>query len=134
MKYLFDTTAYSELLRGRKEIAMLLNDTEGILLPNVVIAELQYGFQIGSKHSENEKILSKFLANKKVHALLPDNATTGYFVSIAVFARKKGIQLSSHDIWIAALTEQWDATLISSDKDFVHLNYDSLKLYSFEQA
>ena len=133
MKYLFDTTAYSELLRGRKEIAMLLNEADSILLPNVVIAELQYGFQFGTKLSENEKLLSKFLANKKVHALLPDNATTGYFVNIAVVARKKGIQLSSHDIWIAALTEQWESILVSSDKDFVHLSYESLKLYSFDQ-
>ncbi len=134
MKYLFDTTAYSELLRGRKEVAELLNNTENILLPNVVIAELQYGFRLGSRHSENEKILSKFLANKKVHAILPDNATTGYFVNIAILARKKGIQLSTHDVWIASLTEQWDATLVSSDKDFVHLNNDSLKLYFIEQT
>ena len=133
MKYLFDTTAYSELLRGREEIATLLNEAESISLPNVVIAELQYGFQLGTKLSENNKLLSKFLANKKIHAILSDNATTEYFVNIAIIAREKGIQLSSHDIWIAALAEQWDFTLVSSDKDFVHLNHKSLKLYAFEQ-
>src|ERR1039458_10583595 len=53
----------------------------------------------------------RFASSKKVHILLPDNATTSYFVDIAVFACKKGIQLSSHDIWIAALAEQWNATL-----------------------
>lgn len=134
MKYLFDTTAYSELLRGREGIAILLNEAEGVLLPNIVIAELQYGFRLGTKRSENEKLLSRFLATKKIHALLPDNATTDYFVNIAILARKKGIQLSSHDVWIAALTEQWDATLVTSDRDFVLLDYDRLKLYYFEQA
>jgi tRNA(fMet)-specific endonuclease VapC len=134
MKYLFDTTAYSALLRGRKDIANLLNSAEEILIPNIVIAELQYGFRLGTKGAENEKLLSRFLANKKVRALLPDNATTGYFVDIAVFALKKGVQLSTHDIWIAAVTEQWNATLVTSDRDFVHLNYDALNLYFFEQA
>ncbi|GAC1502748.1 MAG: hypothetical protein NVS1B10_07590 [Candidatus Saccharimonadales bacterium] len=134
MKYLFDTTAYSELLRGRKEVAQILLEAEKILLPNIVIAELQYGFRLGTKHSENEKLLSKFLANKKVHALLPDNATTEYFVNLAILARKKGVQLSLHDLWIAALTEQWDAKLVTTDRDFVHLNYDNLLLNYLKQT
>ncbi len=41
---------------------------------------------------------------------------------------KKGVQLSSHDIWIAALAEQWEATLVSFDNDFKHLAYKDLKL------
>jgi tRNA(fMet)-specific endonuclease VapC len=133
MKYLFDTTAYSELLRGREEMAGLLNAAEGVLLPNVVIAELQYGFRLGSKQTENEKLLSRFLASKRVHSLLPDNATTDYFVNIAILARKKGVQLSAHDIWIASLAEQWDATLVSSDRDFVLLDYNKLRLHYFKQ-
>lgn len=128
MKYLFDTTAYSELLRGHKKVARILNGAEEILIPNVVMAELGYGFQLGSRRAENEKLLNRFTASKKVRVLLPDNATTDYFVNIAVFARKRGVQLSSHDIWIAALAEQWDATLVSFDKDFRHLDYEGLKL------
>lgn len=128
MKYVFDTTAYSQLLRGDKRVARILISAEEVLVPNVVMAELQYGFRLGSKQSENEKLLNRFVASKKVRVLLPDNATTSYFVNIAEFARKKGVQLSSHDIWVAALSEQWDATLVSSDNDFKHLAYKGLKL------
>ena len=128
MKYVFDTTAYSELLRGHKKVAQILNGAEEILIPSVVMAELGYGFRLGSRRRENEKLLNRFTASKKVRVLLPDNATTDYFVNIAVFARKKGVQLSSHDIWIAALAEQWDAALVSFDKDFKHLAYKGLKL------
>jgi predicted nucleic acid-binding protein len=127
MKYVLDTTAYSELLRGHDKVAELVTSAAEILMPQVVIAELQYGFNLGSKGLENEKLLSRFLASRKVHVLLPDNATTDYFVNIAVHARKKGVQLSSHDIWIAALAEQWDAVLVSFDKDFEHLAYGGLK-------
>jgi len=129
MKYVFDTTAYSELLRGHKDVAEVLKSATEILVPHVVIAELQYGFCLGSKRPENEKLLSRFIASKKVRTLLADNATTDYFVNIAVFARKKGVQLSSHDIWIAALAEQWGATLVTFDKDFKHLQYKDLELW-----
>ena len=128
MKYVFDTTAYSALLKGHAEVAAILRKADKILLPHVVIAELQYGFALGSRRSENEKLLARFLANKKVHALLPDNATTAYFVALAVYARKKGVQLSTHDLWIAALSEQWDAELVSFDNDFKHLAYKTLNL------
>src|SRR5665213_1669702 len=107
MKYLFDTTTYSHMLKGNKVVADILKSAETIFLPSVVIAELRYGFMLGARQEENEKLLSRFVANNKIRVILPDNATTDYFANIAVFARKKGIQLSTHDLWIAALTEQW---------------------------
>ncbi len=128
MKYLFDTTTYSHLLKGHKVIASTLRNAEIVFLPNVVVAELRYGFKLGGRQEENEKLLSRFIANKKIRVVLPDNATTDYFVNIAVYARKKGVQLSTHDIWIAALAEQWDATLITFDNDFKHLDYKDIKL------
>lgn len=132
MKYSFDTTAYSELLRGHKEIAQILQNAEEVLIPHVVIAELRYGFRMGIKHEENEKLLTRFIASKKVRVLLPDNATTDYFVQIAVFARRKGVQLSAHDLWIGALAEQWSAKLVTFDKDFKHLGYGQVDLLLLE--
>lgn len=128
--YLFDTTAYSELLRGHEKVAEILKNSDVIFMPHVVIAELRYGFRLGSRQFENEKLLAKFLASKKVRVLLPDNATTNYFVDIAVYAHKKGVQLSSHDLWIAAMSEQWEATLVSFDNDFKHLAYKNLNLWA----
>ena len=128
MKYVFETTTYSHLLKGHKGVAEILKNAETILLPSVVLAELRYGFRLGTRQEENEKLLSRFIANKKIQVVLPDNATTDYFVNIAVFARKKGVQLSTHDLWIAALTEQWDVTLVTFDNDFKHLDYKGIKL------
>ncbi|HEY1645664.1 MAG TPA: PIN domain-containing protein [Candidatus Saccharimonadales bacterium] len=134
MKYLLETTSYSELVRGHPKVAEVVKEATTILIPNVTIAELNYGFRLGSRQLENEKLLSKFLANRRVTVLLPDNATTDYFVNIAVYARKKGIQLSTHDIWIAALSEQWEATLVTFDNDFKHLGYKDLKLLLLDKA
>jgi len=128
MKYLLDTSAYSNLLKGNPILADIINNSEAIFVPSIVIAELRYGFRLGSRLEENERLLSRFLASKKVHGLLPDNATTDYFIAIATYARKNGIQLSHHDLWIAALAEQWDATLVSTDQDFKHLAHPDLNL------
>ncbi len=87
MKYLLDTTAYSELLRGHKHVASLVETASELLIPQVVIAELRYGFQLS-------------------------------------------VQLSSHNLWIAALAEQWQVTLVSFDKDFKHLAHTDLMLWS----
>ncbi len=129
MNYLFDTTTYSHMLKGDKAVADILNTAETVFLPNFVIAELKYGFRLGTRQVENEQLLSRFVANKKIRVVLPDNATTDYFTNIAVFARKKGVQLSAHDLWIAALAEQWDVALVTFDKDFEHLGYKHLKLH-----
>jgi tRNA(fMet)-specific endonuclease VapC len=127
MKYMFDTTAYSHLLKGHQFIADIVKSADTIHLPNVVMAELKYGFRLGSRQKENEQLLARFVASHKVQVSLPDNATTDYFVNLAFFARQKGVQLSMHDLWIAALAEQWDATLITFDNDFKHLEYPDLK-------
>ena len=104
-----------------------------VLLPNVVVAELRYGFALGSKQEQNERLLARFLASQKIKLALPDSATTDYFVTIAAHARRNGVQLSTHDLWIAALAEQWEASLVTFDNDFTYLKRDELKLVTMQQ-
>lgn len=128
MDYLFDTSAYSQLLRGNPAASKALQSADKVFIPSFVLAELRFGHASGSKMQENEKLLNRFIAAQKVQVLLPDHATTDYFVATALYARKKGVALASHDIWIAALAQQWDAKLLTYDRDFAHLNYPDLKL------
>lgn len=121
------------MVRGHESVAKVARNAETIFVPHVVMAELKYGFGFGTRREENERLLSRFVASRKVRILLPDNATTEYFVNIALYARRQGVQLSSHDIWIAALAEQWDATLLTFDRDFKHLGYKNLEL-QFERS
>lgn len=129
MRYIFDTTAYSDLLCGDVAIAGLVQTADEIYVPQVVIAELRIGFKLGSRQLENERLLARFLATSKVRILLPDNATTDYFVDLAVYARQKGVQLSVHDLWIAALAWQHKIMLVSHDNDFKHLAHPDIKLW-----
>jgi tRNA(fMet)-specific endonuclease VapC len=121
MKYIFDTSAYSELVRGHDGMALLVKSAEEIFMPQFSVAELRYGFALGDRQKINEKLLARFLTSPKVRQVSASNATTENYVDIAVYVRKNGKQLSHHDVWIAALAVQYNATLVTFDQDFKYL-------------
>ncbi len=123
-----DTSAYSNLNRGGRRVADLVLNSEQILLPSFVEAELRFGFAFGSKELENNKLLDRFIASSKVRLVLPDKATTLVFTELAKLARQSGVQLSSHDLWIAALAKQFNASLVTYDKDFANLPSGVVKI------
>jgi tRNA(fMet)-specific endonuclease VapC len=128
MRIILDTSGYSNFLRGETSLAGTFNIAELIYIPVFVVAELRFGFMLGTKISENEAILKKFLQMRNVALLYPDETTQYQYVEVATFARKSGKELSFHDLWIAALGVQYGATLVTFDKDFQHLDHPKLKL------
>lgn len=118
MNCILDTTAYTQLNRGDKTIAQIVREAEHVFLPQFTIAELRFGFALGSRLEENEALLRKFLSAVHIDVIFADDATTAFYVSVAVYARKHGKQLSHNDIWIAALAQQHGAELLTFDKDF----------------
>ena len=53
MRVVLDTSAYSALMRGHRDVASLVRRAEEVLLPAVVAGELLYGFRVGSRFEEN---------------------------------------------------------------------------------
>ena len=53
MRVALDTSAYSALMRGHRDVASLVRRAEAVLLPAVVAGELLYGFRHGSRLEEN---------------------------------------------------------------------------------
>ncbi|HUD07404.1 MAG TPA: PIN domain-containing protein [Candidatus Saccharimonadales bacterium] len=124
-----DTTAYSQLVRGNSEIATLLGASDIVIMPQPTIAELKSGFAFGVRQEENEANLTRFLASNKVLLVYPDEVTTEYYVAIYSHARRKSRQLSNNDLWIAALSAQYNAELESFDHDFdALLDYEGLRV------
>jgi len=44
--------------------------------------------------------------------------TTEQFAKLFVYAERRGRALSHNDLWIAALAQETDETLVTLDKDF----------------
>jgi predicted nucleic acid-binding protein len=87
-------------------------------IPLMVIGELRYGFLGGSKQSDNETKLSRFLAQPHIQILLPGSATTGHYAELCQYAARRGRALSHNDLWIAALAQEHGHSIATLDKDF----------------
>ncbi len=118
MKLLLDTSAYSALMRGHKEVAHRVRSAESVYFSSIVAGELLYGFRHGTRFLQNRTQLEAFLASPFVHFLSVTFTTSDRFGLIAADLRKRGTPLPSNDIWIAAHALESGADLVSFDQHF----------------
>ena len=118
MRVALDTSAYSALMRGHRDVASLVRRAEAVLLPAVVAGELLYGFRYGSRFEENAARLEAFLETPSVDLLAVTLVTADRFGRIATALREKGTPIPTNDIWIAAQAMEAGADLVSSDAHF----------------
>ena len=118
MRVALDTSAYSALMRGHRDVASLVRRAEAVLLPAVVAGELLYGFRYGSRYEENAARLEAFLETPSVNLLAVTFVTADRFGRIATVLREKGTPIPTNDIWIAAQAMEAGADLVSSDAHF----------------
>lgn len=115
---ILDTSAYSAVQRGNREVANILNTAQQIYLPTIVVGELKAGFAFGTKRLDNERLLEKFMADPVVSVITLGDKTTIEFAEIYVQLRKDGKTIGQNDLWIAALARENQLPLLTLDKDF----------------
>jgi tRNA(fMet)-specific endonuclease VapC len=120
-RVVLDTSAYSLLMRGRNEIAGLLDAADEVYLSAVVIGELLAGFKKGSSEQRNREILDRFLAISRVAILPLDEETAERYAVILDFLRRQGATIPTNDLWIAACAMQHGLVLITADRHFLKL-------------
>jgi len=49
MRCLLHTTAYSDFLKGHDKVGEVISNADELYIPNVVIAELEYGSRLGTR-------------------------------------------------------------------------------------
>lgn len=118
MTVLIDTNAFSELLRGDKNILECLDKSESVIMPVIVVAELLTGFKGGSKEKENNELLQAFISHPKVKVGNVSLKTASIFSEIKHFLKLNGKPIPINDIWIAAHSFEFEATLVTHDKHF----------------
>lgn len=118
MKIAIDSNRYTDLARGDKLAIEVIEASAEIYVPLIVLGELRAGFAFGSMLEKNEAILNRFLNEKSVFVLCPDDQTTHYYADIYAYLRKKGQPIPTNDMWIAALVWQHNLVLFARDSDF----------------
>jgi predicted nucleic acid-binding protein len=117
-RILMDTSAYSNLMRGNKQITEILDDADEVFLSSIVIGELLAGFKRGGKEHNNKSILKDFLSVTNVALLSIDDSTAERYAVILNYLKKCGSPIPTNDIWIAASAMQHGLVLITSDLHF----------------
>jgi tRNA(fMet)-specific endonuclease VapC len=118
MRSCLDTSAYSYFKRGDRQVIDLIDRSDWVGVPAVVLGELSVGFLLGSRRRENEIDLSAFLANAAVEALAIDEDVARIYAEIVVELREAGTPVPTNDIWIAATAVRAGASVVTYDVHF----------------
>ena len=117
-RLVLDTSAYSRLRAGHTRVLEIVAASAVILLPTVVLGELEAGFAMGSRAAENRRYLTEFLDAPFVQALDITQSIARRYGETFALLRKSGAPMSTNDVWIAATTLDCGGTLATFDRDF----------------
>jgi len=129
-RVVLDTSAYSRLRGAHEGVIALLAAAEIVVVPTVVIGELEAGFRLGSRTADNQARLKEFLGEPFVLTLPVTRDVASRYGQLFAELRKAGTPLPVNDIWIAATALDAGAHLITFDRDFERLSSLSLTVLS----
>ncbi len=113
-----DTNYYSAWARNNPGVSSLVRRSKEVAFPHTVIGELLGGFYFGSQFDRNYSDLKRVLAKPTCRIIMPSMETTKIYGRLYADLKKRGKMIPTNDIWIAALTIEYEGTLASYDKDF----------------
>ncbi len=118
MRVAVDTNRLSDLFVGDRLLADWLGTCDEVWIPLPVMAELKAGFLGGARTSDNEAVLSEFMAKLTVRLLLPSRETAEHYARLYIQLKNAGTPVPINDLWIAALCLENDLTLVTRDRHF----------------
>jgi len=120
-RLVLDTSAYSHFRAGHQRVLDLIAGAEIILLPTIVLGELEAGFVLGRRERENRMLLAEFLSEPFVSILPVTPSVAHHYGRLFAELRRAGTPIPINDIWIAATTLDCGGHLLTFDSDFDNL-------------
>ena len=118
MNLLLDTSAYSALCRGHQAVLNLMQQSESVAVPSIVLGELYSGFRAGTRWTQNSEQLVQFLDKPSVRVLNVTAETALRYAEVDFYLRKKGTPIPRNDVWIAAVALEHGLQLLTLDSHF----------------
>ena len=123
-RYLLDTNIVIAIFAQDASVTFQLANATEVLIPSIVIGELFYGAYNSKRIAENLQRINDFIEANTIISC--DSETAKCYGQIKNTLKIKGRPIPENDIWIAAIAQQHQLTLISRDG---HLNeVDSIEL------
>jgi len=115
-RYLLDTNIVIAIFADESVVRQKLAQAGEVFVPSIVLGELYYGAQKSSRVASNVARVDEFAANNSV--LVCDTETARQYGEIKSELRTKGQPIPENDIWIAAIAQQHQLTLVTRDGHF----------------
>ena len=113
-----DTSAYTHITNAHPRVLEAIKGAQHLVVPIIVLGELEAGFKIGTRSAQNRARLDAFLAQDLVEVVGIDaEVAKGYGATVALL-RKNGTPLPTNDLWIAAIVSRHRGHLVTFDGDF----------------
>jgi len=113
-----DTNTYSFLCHGQKDVAELLASYDAVIIPSIVLGELEAGFRKGNRYQFNKSQLERFLLVDRVRVANVDPRIAEAYGLVYQQLKKCGVMIPLNDVWIGATAVALNAPLLTYDKHF----------------
>ena len=124
-KVVLDTSAYSRLRSGHLGVTERIAPAPVVVVPVTVLGELDAGFELGRRASDNRRVLAEFLDEPFVTVLDVTASTVRHYARIFAALRRAGTPIPINDVWIAAATVECNGHLLTFDRDYSRIpNFD----------
>jgi tRNA(fMet)-specific endonuclease VapC len=121
-RIVLDTSAYSQLRRGELRTLEAVSESEVVYIPATVLGELEAGFRLGRRYTENRRTLEDFVHEPYVEIIDTTSDVAFRYGEVFAALRRAGSPIPVNDIWIAAATLGSGAHLITFDEDFTKVD------------
>jgi len=126
-KYLFDTNIIIALFKSEEAITNKLKNRIEIYIPSIAIGELFYGAYKSIKVAENKKRINDFVTS--INCLQVTDNTADFYGSIKNQLKKAGTPIPENDIWIAAIAQENNLTLVTRDAHMEKVDNISIEFW-----
>jgi tRNA(fMet)-specific endonuclease VapC len=113
-----DTSAYAALKRGHGQIRGLLEAADEVVVPTIVLGELYAGFAMGSRELADVRELATFLRIPGMRIEPVTERVAERYGSLMRALRSLGMPVPTNDVWIAAISIETGARILSLDAHF----------------
>lgn len=103
---------------GHEQVREELARASVVMVPVTVVGELEAGFALGRRASDNRALLAQFLSEPFVRVLDVTRDVAGRYGELMASLRRAGTPIPVNDIWIAATTLDALGRLLTFDSDF----------------
>lgn len=118
-KIVVDTSVVVAVLRRVSGLRERLRSAEELLVPLVVLGELEYGANLAKPPERQHEAVRTFM--ESVTLLLPTARTAAEYGRIKAALKAAGTPLPENDVWIAAFAVEHSLPLASRDAHFARV-------------